>query len=315
MKVLENMVCFFLDIRLWTGRKKLRPEDIKARAGAIPPEKLASLGSKRICDPKELAPFSALKKRAERACEARGIKFLGGYAVPEARAEELLLELESIEDEFQREKEAFLARYDQALEAWIAENSEWAGIIRAATEPVKTVARQLQCGHQCFKIGTVSPDAGDAINAGLSRKVGAMGDRLVFEVSRDAEKIWEGSLRGKERVTQKALRPIKTLLDKVKGLAFLDGRAALLADKLEAGLEALPKHGPIEGQDLNALCGLVLQIADPEGVKAIQVQSWETSSQKEEPDEPEGVSEEAPEEIADDDCSEPPSAPVVSGWF
>lgn len=274
MQILDNIVCVFLDIHLWTGRKKLRPEDLKVTVGSIPPEKLASLGSKKICDPAELATFGALKKRAERACEAHGIRFLGGYAIPQEKANELVADLNLVQAEFESEKIGFLSRYDTALQSWIADNSEWASIIRAAVEPVETVRRQLRFGHQTFKIGAASSESDAEVNEGLDAKLGTLGDRLIFEISRDAEKAWETSFRGKDKVTQKSLRPLRALLDKLKGLSFLDSRATAMANRIEAGLSALPKHGPIEGQDLNALIGLVLQLADPNGVKSLKVVDW-----------------------------------------
>ena len=45
--VLDHLVVVNLDIHIWTARKKLVPLDL---GGAeLPPEDLASLGSKRIC--------------------------------------------------------------------------------------------------------------------------------------------------------------------------------------------------------------------------------------------------------------------------
>ena len=274
MQILQNIVCFYLDIHLWTGRKRLQPEDLKVQAGDIPPEKLASLGSKKICDPSELASFAALKKRAERACESVGIRFLGGYAIPIDKVDALVVELNLIKDEFENKKKSFLSRYDITLKTWIADNIEWSSILRNAVEPVDTVRRQLRFAHQSFSIGTASDDSNAVVNEGLENKVLSLGDRLLYEISRDAEKAWASSYRGKDRVTQKALRPIRSLLEKLEGLAFLDQRARVMADRCLDGLASLPKHGPIEGKDFNSLVGLVLQMADPEGIKALQFNNW-----------------------------------------
>ena len=80
-EILSKLVVVSLSISLWTGRKKLSPEDLGLDFSKLPPEKLATLGSKKICDPEKLAVFSALKRRAERQCEAVGVRFLGGYAI------------------------------------------------------------------------------------------------------------------------------------------------------------------------------------------------------------------------------------------
>ena len=82
-KVLQGLVLVHLSFSVWSGKKKLRPEDLKG--ANLPPDKLASLGSKRIFDPDALKVFATLKRQAERACEEVGVRFLGGYAIPEEK--------------------------------------------------------------------------------------------------------------------------------------------------------------------------------------------------------------------------------------
>jgi hypothetical protein len=52
--VLDRLVAVHLDVRIWSGRKKLTAEDLSLGA-EVPPEDLVSLGSKRICDPEAIA--------------------------------------------------------------------------------------------------------------------------------------------------------------------------------------------------------------------------------------------------------------------
>mgnify|MGYP003197477031 CR=1 FL=1 len=52
IKVLDNLLALNLNVNLWSARKKMALEDF---GGAeLPPEDLASLGSKRIADPNSL---------------------------------------------------------------------------------------------------------------------------------------------------------------------------------------------------------------------------------------------------------------------
>jgi len=50
MQVLDRLVAVNLDVRIWSGRKKLTAEDLSLGTD-VPPEDLVSLGSKRVCDP------------------------------------------------------------------------------------------------------------------------------------------------------------------------------------------------------------------------------------------------------------------------
>ena len=55
IKVLDNLLALNLNVSLWSARKKMVLEDF---GGAeLPPEDLASLGSKRIADPNSLKVF------------------------------------------------------------------------------------------------------------------------------------------------------------------------------------------------------------------------------------------------------------------
>lgn len=53
---LRDVIVVSLNVRIWSGRKKLRPEDLTA-TGRLPPKELVSLGSKRLCHPDTLRPF------------------------------------------------------------------------------------------------------------------------------------------------------------------------------------------------------------------------------------------------------------------
>ena len=61
-QVLDRLLALNLSVTLWSARTKLTPEDFGGVA--LPPDELASLGSKKICDPAKLAVFTKLKSRA-----------------------------------------------------------------------------------------------------------------------------------------------------------------------------------------------------------------------------------------------------------
>ena len=81
--ILDQMVLVKVDATIYGARKKLKVEDLMLVDGSkLPPEDLASLGSKRLLDPDQLSVFNRLKKEAERICLRIGTRFLGGYAIP-----------------------------------------------------------------------------------------------------------------------------------------------------------------------------------------------------------------------------------------
>lgn len=102
IKVLGNLLALNLNVNLWSARKKMVLEDF---GGAeLPPEDLASLGSKRIADPNSLKVFVTLKARAFNYLDRHGIRFMSGWAIPEDKAGDIIKELIGIRDEFLKER-------------------------------------------------------------------------------------------------------------------------------------------------------------------------------------------------------------------
>jgi hypothetical protein len=130
-RIADRLALVCLDVRIWSGRKKLRAEDLKLGTH-VPPQDLVSLGSKRVCDPEALRVFHNTKKAAERACLAVGTRFLGGFAVPAERTAAVADALAGLKETFDRETRALLSDYDRALDAWIASLPAWEEPIRRA---------------------------------------------------------------------------------------------------------------------------------------------------------------------------------------
>lgn len=259
MNILNQIVVIMLNISLWSGRKKLRPEDLAANgieADKLPPGTLASLGTKRIIAPEALNPFTALKKEAERICLAKGVRFLGGFAIPKENIDGLVEELKEIKQRFQETKEKLLSDYDKEIAKWIAENPpEWASVIRAAIEPVSTIDQAMHFNFAPVVVG--SPEGMEDDNAGLDEETDGLLGQLFHEIRMQAKTAFEASFVGRKEVTRKALRPIMSMRDKLQGLSFLDPEIAEAIQGIDQVMDKVPKTGPITGSDLDMIAGLV----------------------------------------------------------
>lgn len=260
LTVLEQIVVFLLDIRLWSGRKKLQPEDLAAGGidpDKLPPGTLASLGSKKIIGPEALAPFFALKREAEKILLATGVRFLGGYAVPAEQAPQLAARLDTLRRQFEGAKAKLLQHYDASIQAWVADNPPtWAPVIRAAVDPVSQVDRSLSFAYT--PVAVAPPDT-LSDTAELESQAEGLYGQLCHEVRVAAKALFEQSFVGRTSITRKALRPIRALRAKLESLTFLDPQVGAAVRVIDETLERLPSTGPIEGADLNMLAGLVGQ--------------------------------------------------------
>lgn len=262
IRILDNLLALNLNISLWSARKKMTPEDLGA--AELPPEDLASLGSKRVADPASLKVFSTLKSRAFSFMDRHGVRFMSGWAIPEDKAGSIVDELISIREEFLQAKTDFLADYDRSLEAWITRHQEWASIIRNSIVSSDYVRGRMEFRWQLYKVAPLEQHENSqaVLEAGLAEEVVNLGETLFGELSRSAEDIWKRVYAGKTEVTHKALSPLKTLHAKLTGLSFVEPHVAPVADIIMSALDRMPRRGVISGADLLLLQGLVCLLKD-----------------------------------------------------
>ncbi|NCD34971.1 MAG: DUF3150 domain-containing protein [Spartobacteria bacterium] len=262
IKVLDSLLALHLEVNIWTARKKLSPEDF---AGAtLPPEDLASLGSKRVCDPEALRVFGTLKARAVSLLDRHGVRFLGGWAIPESQADAIVTELGQILQDFNAAKEDFLSRYDESVRDWIAKHSGWEQIIADSTVSADYVRSRMGFLWRLYRI--VPPNPADPVMEGLKDEVASLGQTLFGEVSKAATEAWHKCFAGKTEITRKALSPLRTIHQKLSGLSFVEPRVSPVADLIHTAFEHLPKRGRIEGANLLMLQGLVSLLRDTDAL-------------------------------------------------
>ncbi len=260
--VLDHLLVVNLDIHIWTARKKLVPLDL---GGAeLPPEDLASLGSKRVCNPEDLRSFTTLKARAVSVLERSGIRFLSGWAVPDTRIDDIMRELAVIRDEFNAAKESFLQRYEQSVRDWIARHPQWGGIIAGSTVSEEYVRSRLDFRWQVFQVA--QPEAINRNMDNLKEDIDRLGGTLFDEIAKAAGEAWHRCYAGKSEITRKALSPLKAMYDKLMGLTFVEPRVAPVAELLDTAFRSIPKRGAITGSTLVMLQGLVSLLQNPQAL-------------------------------------------------
>lgn len=263
--VLDRIVVIRLDVTIWSGQKKLTAEDLGLAPEQVPPEELAALGRKRICDPKDLAVFGKLKQRGVRLLAQHGVRFLDGYAVPANKMGELNAQLDDLGREFAEARAEFLASYENAVEDWIARHPGWAPQIRRAVETPERVAAALQWRRACYRVVHPGPGA----DPGLAAEVNGLGGQLLREVAQEAKETFEESYKDKAEVTRRALRPLHRLYEKMRSLSFLEPKVRPFLDLMAEVIEAAGgQPGPIAGQALDNLKALLGLLMRPEEVLA-----------------------------------------------
>lgn len=261
-RVLDNIVALNLSVSLWTGKKKLETQDLGGVE--LPPEDLASLGSKRIADPEKLKIFATLKARASSYLDKHAVRFMGGWGVPIPKLGIVIDELLKIRDDFEQAKATFLSEYDTSLGEWIDSHKEWASIIRDSTVSSDYVRSRLNFKWQAFRINPVleHENTTAVIESGLAEEVDGIADTLYGEIAHAAKDMWTRVFSGRTEVTQKALSPLRTLKEKLAGLSFIEPHVCHVVDIMDGALKRMPEKGFIKGNDLLLLHGLVKLLQD-----------------------------------------------------
>jgi hypothetical protein len=263
--MLDQLQVVKLTIRLWTSSKKLRPEDLKLADGTVlPPDTLASLGTKKTIDPKQLLEFTRIKKEAERICLEAGTRFIGGFANPSEEIPRIVNELDALSQLFDQEKQRFLNVYSESTEHWINQHPDFADTIRNAIEPAASVQRKLVFDYMVFRVSKPQGELGDSLN----RHTLSLSDQLFREIAQDAKELIDRSFVGKDSVTGRVLNAFRRMRDKLDSLGFLDYRCFPIVDEIDRVLVSIPKSGPYNGSAYHALFALGLLLSDPDKVKA-----------------------------------------------
>lgn len=264
MQILDQLDIIAIEVTIPTGKRKLAAEDLKLTSTV--PEALIQLGTKQTIDPSDLKTFYTLKRRAERYCDAVGIRFLSGYAVPQYLTAGIIESIEKTRVEFEAEKSKFLTTYDQKVNSWISKHPDFAASLRRAVWTNSEISARLSFGHASFRM-KASDHPGQ-----LGTMVSRLGNTLLDEVATDAEELLERSIvpiqKGEAKLTRRILSPLQRIRDKLNGLAFVDPAVSPVVDAIDALLKKAGTDGDLAPL-LQDIIQMTLVLSDPDKMRRI----------------------------------------------
>jgi len=281
VSILKNTVVFSLgETRLWTGRAKLKPEDFGVEEDQLPPEALASLGSKKIISPARIKPLQQIRYKMRRACLEVGTRFLGGFAVALDESEALVRKLEKLVKEGESRKATFLATFDQGIREWHGQNPQWKHILSEGTPEKDKIGKRIGFGYHAF---LVQQPSNDSVAQNLLGAVDMMGNNLIDEIVGEARLFVKTSLTsGREDASQKTVNPIRRLARKMVALSYIDPALGSMANAVHALLAKIPTTGKVDGEAFMGLTRTAYLLADPERFRATSKQLHEGSLKQDE---------------------------------
>ena len=234
-KVLGDKTIIQLDVTIWTGRAKLRLDDLPdVDTAALPPEALATLGSKRLINGDTLRIFGALRAQAINALDMNGVRFLGGWLVGSTVVDSVVDELKRIKADFGKAIQVFVANYRSHAEMWMDDYPEWRAMIAKALPSEAAIGSRFHFDYTAFTI-----DLPTVAGAKLKTKIQGLGSQAMSEIRQMVMRTYKESFMGKSTVTRRALRPCRTIMDKLNAVSYLAGGLELAADEFQDALHTV----------------------------------------------------------------------------
>lgn len=236
MEFIRGTTLVHLKIRAWSGQKKAsRDQDIKlGKDGKMPPAKLLDLGNKKIFNPKALDPMDTLRKAAERACGSVGTRFMGGYAIPDNKVDELVSQLEVVQEKYGSAVQEFLNGFESSRDAWLNEEDvqEYAHIIRQQIPDKSRVSSAFNFEFKLYKLDPVpgyEPDESEIAN------------QVLHEIGMTCKDMAKRLIERKTAISgAKLFEQFDPLIEKLDALSFGNGRLLKVLSEFEALQNSIP---------------------------------------------------------------------------
>ncbi len=257
IKIADRMLCIAPDIRIWSARTKMQAEDFGDLKDDLPPSDIAKLGTKLLIDPAKLRPFAMYKSRVTSLLSRHGVPFMpGSWLIPADAASAINKALTQIQAEFDHARDTFMAEYDTTCAAWVAQHSEHATMLQNSMASPDYVRSRLSFGWRAFSLRMTK-------HSNIKDELTNLGNSVFEDIGKQATVVWKEIFDGRETVTQRALGPIRTLSEKLRGLAFVHPQVAHAAELVRNCLEAQPARGNIEGAPLGMVFALLTLLSNP----------------------------------------------------
>lgn len=266
-QTLDEVLLFVLEVKLFHGNRKVNPTDLAAALGVeVTQDDVFTLGVKRVFDKEFVNKLNRVKSAMERACLNAGTPFLGGYAVPDKKADSVSQELESLVLKGNSVKSDILANFTKICDAYASQHPQWESVIKGNGFSETYVRDRIQFGWRAIRVSAGRSEG--LIADGLSEEVSGLLGSLLSGIAKAAERCIHESLHQKTvsggntvvqkrtEVTRKAFRPLVAAREKLLGFYFLDPRLKPLCEMIDHVLATMPDDGPIDGVNLTNLFGL-----------------------------------------------------------
>lgn len=251
MSSIKGMSTVFLNVSTTSGQKRLLRSDVK-----IPEDfklqELARLGTKTVFNLDDLRPFANIRKNGQNFLGSVGIRFGGGYGVPDAKLSFIKEKMEGFKSQFEAYKKELLATYCVKRDVWLEDikliNPELAQIISENVISREYLESQIQ-----FTFHTEEDESKLA------------GDKLVQEVAEAADiALQRLAGQGKNKLNRKSLVYLTSIKEKLESMSFLNQSVVPTIHRIEGFLSSIPEKNTLGIEWFQGLVRELSFLKDPD---------------------------------------------------
>jgi hypothetical protein len=159
---------------------------------------------------------------------------MGGYAIPDAKVDELVSQLEVVQEKYGQEVQDFLNSFESNRDAWLLEEDvqEYAHIIRHQIPDKDRVSNAFNFEFKLYKLDPVpgyEPDESEIAN------------QVLHEIGMTCKDMSKRLLERKTSILgSKLFEQLDPMIEKLDALSFGNGRLLKILDEFEALQKSIP---------------------------------------------------------------------------
>ena len=262
--ILNDSIIVNLEIHQWSGRKTIRATDLPQELlNQLPPSEIASLGQKNLMPRDFLGRFDTIRFAASKFLAHVGTKFLGGYIVNSNLQSTVENQLNAYKSDFEQLKIQLAAIFDQTVNDWTAQYPQWTSFLQSSIPSRQEVFDKHSFDYQIF---TVS----DTGNNSLSQAVSQLPSKAATDIAERIKEIVDTvfNIDRTMNFSRKTLNPLKTLIDKIYNLSFLNQSFSPIGNLLEYCYNTLIKQVKDNTTQM-AVRSILLSLSSPQNIDSI----------------------------------------------
>lgn len=258
---MENGACLipFPDIGATSGRITLKEAETLVD-GAKVNSKAVRNGDLEVFPAKELQVFNSIRVAVKRLLNHYTVEVGGMYLCPISKLDVVIAGIEEKKGEFLNELANLGNRYEAILAEHKKKNPEISHLIQR--HRLEWQAFQNPFRFHMNPVLAVSPLFGNSDELAQSAA-----QSLWEEIAAEARTQHRTSFFGQERVSQKAVKAVGRLRDKLVNLSFLHHGMDSVVDYFDEVFSTLPKTGYVEDGNFMKLAHFVSVIADENNLR------------------------------------------------